>query len=264
MPNATKFLAAAALFGGLTSTACGSSAPSPSNPKAIERNAMTHRVLIAMTSHDKKGDTGQPTGAYLPEVAHPYAVFARANYEIEFATVRGGEVPLDGVEGADAASLSFLEAHRDDLAKTPAAADVDASRFDVIFFAGGHGAMWDFPESTAFANVASKIYEHGGMVAAVCHGPAALVNLKLANGEYLVAGKKVSAFTNEEERAVGLDNVVPFLLADALVERGALHQPAPLWQKQVVIDGRLVTGQNPASATGVAEAVVGVLLGQSR
>lgn len=220
---------------------------------------MSHRVLIAMTSHDKKGDTGKPTGAYLPEVAHPYDVFSRAGYEIELHSVRGGQVPLDGVEDADAISRAFLAAHQEELAKTPAADSIDPARFDVIFFAGGHGAMWDFPENEALAKAAVRIYERGGIVAAVCHGPAALVNLQLSSGEYLVAGKKVSAFTNDEERAVGLENVVPFLLADKLAARGALHQPAPLWQKQVVVDERLVTGQNPASATGVAEAVVGVL-----
>lgn len=217
---------------------------------------MTHRVLIAMTSHDKKGDTGQPTGAYLGEIAHPFDVFTRAGYHIEFASVRGGNVPLDGVDDADATSQAFLAAHRGDLADTPAADSVDAGRFDVIFFAGGHGPMWDFPDNRAFAAAARSIYERGGVVAAVCHGPAALVNLQLSSGAYLVAGKKVSAFTNDEERAVGLATVVPFLLADKLAERGALHLPAPLWQKQVVADQRLVTGQNPASAAGVAEAVV--------
>ncbi len=119
--------------------------------------------------------------------------------------------------------------------------------------------MWDLPDSQAFASVASSIYERGGVVAAVCHGPAALVNVKLSNGQYLVADKQVSAFTNDEERAVKLDAVVPFLLADKLTERGALHQPAPLWQKKVVVSERLVTGQNPASAASVAEAVIEVL-----
>jgi len=259
MSNVTKLLGGAAVLVGLVSVACGSSTPGASTPRASKGEAMTHRVLIAMTSHAEKGDTGQPTGAFLPEVAHPYDVFSRAGYVIELVSVRGGQVPLDGVDDADAASRAFLEQHRDDLAHTAAAASVDASGFDVIFFAGGHGAMWDFPESAAFAKIASSIYEKGGIVSAVCHGPAALVNLKLSSGEYLVAGKKVSAFTNDEERAVGLADVVPFLLADKLSERGALHQPAALWQKKVVVDGRLVTGQNPASAAGVAEAVVGVL-----
>jgi len=220
---------------------------------------MTHRVLIATTSHDKKGSTGQPTGAYLAEVAHPYEAFARAGLAIDFASVRGGAIPLDGVDDADAASRAFLEAHRGDLQRSLAAASVDPARYDAIFYAGGHGAMWDLPDDPAFARVAAAIYDRGGVVAAVCHGPAALVNIRLADGSFLVAGKRVSAFTNEEERAVKLDAVVPFLLADKLVERGATHDPAPNWQQKVVVSDRLVTGQNPASAAGVAEAVVELL-----
>jgi putative intracellular protease/amidase len=222
---------------------------------------MTNRILIATTSHTQKGDTGQPTGAYLPEIAHPYDVFARAGYRVELASVEGGAIPLDGVADADEASRAFLARHRDDLAHSLPAARVDSAAYDAIFFAGGHGAMWDLPDDAAFQRVAREIYERGGIVSAVCHGPAALVNLKLTNGEHLVAGKAVSAFTNEEERAVKLDTVVPFLLADRLRERGARHEAAPPWQKKVVVSERLVTGQNPASSAGVAEAVVAALQG---
>jgi putative intracellular protease/amidase len=119
--------------------------------------------------------------------------------------------------------------------------------------------MWDFPDDAGLARLAASIYERGGTVAAVCHGPAGLVNVKLSTGRYLVEGKQVSAFTNEEESAVGLTGVVPFLLADKLTERGAHHQGAPAWQPKVVTDGRLITGQNPASAQGVAEALVRAL-----
>lgn len=220
---------------------------------------MKKHVLIATTSHSTKGTTGEPTGAYLPEVAHPYDVFIRAGYTVEFASVKGGSIPLDGVKGADAQSNAFLQAHTQELEHSLAANQVEAGKYDAIYFAGGHGAMWDLPDSQAFASVASSIYERGGVVAAVCHGPAALVNVKLSNGQYLVADKQVSAFTNDEERAVKLDAVVPFLLADKLTERGAQHQPAPLWQKKVVVSERLVTGQNPASAASVAEAVIEVL-----
>lgn len=217
------------------------------------------RVLIATTSHATKGSTGEPTGAYLAEVAHPYDVFIRSGYAVEFASVRGGAIPLDGVKDADAVSKTFLAEHGSELNASIAAEAVDPSRYEAIFYAGGHGAMWDLPDSAAFARVASTLYERGGVVAAVCHGPAALVNVKLSNGDYLVAGKTVSAFTNEEERAVKLDTVVPFLLADKLVERGARHEPAAMWQQKVVTSERLVTGQNPASATATAEAVVAVL-----
>ncbi|MFO0620803.1 MAG: type 1 glutamine amidotransferase domain-containing protein [Polyangia bacterium] len=220
---------------------------------------MSKRVLIATTSHTRQGNTGKPTGAYLSEVAHPYEVFRRAGYQIDFASVQGGQIPLDGVADADAVSRAFLTEHGADLAASQAAANVDPSRYDAIFFAGGHGTMWDLPDDRAFQRVTAAIYERGGVVAAVCHGPAALVNVKLTSGKYLVDGKQVSAFTNEEERAVKLDEVVPFLLADALTAHGAQHDPAPKWQKKVVISERLVTGQNPASAAGVADGVVDLL-----
>lgn len=222
--------------------------------------SMTPRILIATTSHTRKGSTGQPTGAYLPEIAHPYEVFTKAGFAVDLASVAGGAIPLDGVEDADATSQAFLRTHGATLlAHSVAAAEVTPARYEAIYFAGGHGAMWDLPENPDFARVAAAIYERGGAVAAVCHGPAALVNVKLSSGAYLVAGKQVSAFTNEEERAVKLEAVVPFLLADKLVERGAVHLPAPNWQAQVVVSERLVTGQNPASAAKVAQAVVDVL-----
>jgi len=227
---------------------------------------MTQRVLIAMTSHDKKGDTGESTGAYLPEIAHPYAEFTKAGIAVDFASTRGGRVPLDGTDKPDEVLAPFLDggALAGRLHDSLAADSVDPSRYTAIFFAGGHGTMWDFPENKAFARIAASIYERGGVVGAVCHGPAALVNVRLSSGQYLVAGKAVSAFTNEEERAAKLDTVVPFLLQDRLVERGAIFKPAALWQKQVVVAERLVTGQNPASAVGVAESMVRLLRDEAR
>lgn len=223
---------------------------------------MTKRILIALTSHDKKGvATGEPTGAYLPEIAHPYAVFSKAGYAIDLVSTRGGRVPLDGVDRSDAASAAFLDdpavAHQ--LSESVASTSVDPASYAAIFFAGGHGAMWDFPDASAFSNAARAIYEAGGVVGAVCHGPAGLVNVRLSNGRYLLADKSVSAFTNDEERAVKLDQVVPFLLESKLIERGARFEGAPNWHKKVVVSERLVTGQNPASASGVAEAMVGLL-----
>jgi putative intracellular protease/amidase len=222
---------------------------------------MSQRILIAMTSHDQKGDTGHKTGAYLPEITHPHAAFVKAGYTVEFASVRGGRVPLDGVDRKDPVNAAFLddpELERSLHASTPSAA-VDASRYDAIFFAGGHGTMWDLPDDAGFAAVTARIYEAGGVVGAVCHGPAGLVNVRLSNGEFLVSGKEVNAFTNEEERAAGLEGVVPFLLEDRLSSRGAKFVSGPKWQKVVVVSERLVTGQNPASAAGVAEAMVRVL-----
>ncbi|HUQ07999.1 MAG TPA: type 1 glutamine amidotransferase domain-containing protein [Kofleriaceae bacterium] len=227
-----------------------------------DRTVRTNRILIATTSHDKKGaTTGEPTGAYLSEVSHPYRVFADAGFEIEVASVRGGKVPLDGVDRADETNAALLDDSRA-MAKLEASipsADVDPARYDAIFFAGGHGTMWDLPTDPGFARATAAIYEAGGVVSAVCHGPAALVDVTLSNGAYLVAGKTVSVFTNAEERAVKLETVVPFLLEDRFTERGARVDAAPLWAAKVSVDERLVTGQNPASAAGVAQAVVGLL-----
>ncbi len=219
-------------------------------------------VLIVMTSHGVKGDTGQPTGFYLGEVTHPLAVFDAAGIPVEFASIQGGEPPVDGVELDDATNAHYWndEKFRRAIRTTLKLDDVDASRYSAIFYAGGHGAVWDFPTSPAVQRVTREVYENGAIVAAVCHGPAALVNVKLGDGSYLVAGRKVSAFTDDEERAVKLDKVVPFLLASTLVQRGALHQPAADWTAKTVVDGRLVTGQNPQSATGTAEAVRDLLL----
>ncbi|MBP3984171.1 type 1 glutamine amidotransferase domain-containing protein [Pseudoxanthomonas helianthi] len=215
-----------------------------------------------MTSHGVKGDTGQPTGFYLGEVTHPLAVFDAAGIPVEFASIQGGEPPVDGVELDDATNARYWndEKFRRAIRTTLKLDDVDASRYSAIFYAGGHGAVWDFPTSPAVQRVTREVYENGAVVAAVCHGPAALVNVKLGDGSYLVAGRKVSAFTDDEERAVKLDKVVPFLLASTLSQRGALHQPAPDWAAKTVVDGRLVTGQNPQSATGTAEAVRDLLL----
>jgi putative intracellular protease/amidase len=140
--------------------------------------------------------------------------------------------------------------------------EVDASRYAGIFFAGGHGAMWDFPGNADVQRVVRDIFEAGGLVAAVCHGPAALVEVTLGDGAYLVAGKELSAFTDSEERAVQLERVVPFLLASILEQRGARHRPAPDWTAKVVVDGRLITGQNPQSASGVGAALRDALLAQ--
>jgi putative intracellular protease/amidase len=223
------------------------------------------KVLLVLTSHDRLGDTGRPTGAYLAEVAHPYDVFSRAGHAVELVSPRGGRPPLDGVDRADAVGRAFLAdpeiQARLDHTRRPD--EIDPAEYDAIVFAGGHGTMWDFPGDARLAALAAAIYERGGVVAAVCHGPAALVNLKLSDGSYLVAGKQVAAFTNEEERATGLERVVPFLLVDALTERGAVHRPAPDWQPNVVVDGRLVTGQNPASAAPLAERVAELLARRS-
>jgi putative intracellular protease/amidase len=219
------------------------------------------RVLLALTSHATLGSTGRPTGYYVPEAAHPWKVFTEHRIEVAFVSTAGGEPPATGYDPADPVQQQFLgdrEVARR-LAVTPRAADLDAADYDAILFVGGHGTMWDFPGDRDLAALAAGVYEAGGVVAAVCHGPAGLVNLRLRDGRYLVEGKEVAAFTNEEEAAVGLTGVVPFLLESALTGRGAKHTMAAPFQPHVVTSERLVTGQNPASATGVAQAVAALV-----
>lgn len=219
---------------------------------------MQKKILFVITSHDKKGSTGQPTGYYLAEVSHPWEVLTNAGYEIDFVSPQGGKAPVDGFNLNDPVNQKFWDdvAYRNKVEHTMMPAEVKPEDYVAIFYAGGHGSMWDFADNTALAEIAARIYEHNGVVAAVCHGPSGLVNIKLSDGKYLVDGKKVNAFTNEEEAAVALDKIVPFLLEDKLIERGAKFEKSGLWQNHVVINQRLVTGQNPASAKGVGEAML--------
>lgn len=222
------------------------------------------KILIVVTSHSQLGNTGKPTGYYLPEVAHPALVLEKAGYQVDIASPQGGKAPMDerSRDLKDPINKKFLETSEAKLNNTLALKDVDAKKYKAIIFAGGHGTMWDFADDKNLQKVATQIYEDGGVVSAVCHGPAALVNIKLSSGKYLVDGKKVTGFTNAEEEAVELTKVMPFLLESKLKERGATFNGAGLWQNNVVVDGRLVTGQNPASAGGVGEAVAKVLSGK--
>lgn len=219
---------------------------------------MPKTVLFALTSHSELGGTGRKTGAYAPEFAHPGSVFEDAGYDVQFVSVDGGQVPLDGIKDGDVVTHEFLTRPQiqQALAQTPTANQLDAEDYDVIYFVGGHGTMWDFRNCQPLKDLAAKIYENGGVVAGVCHGPSALVDLKLSDGSLLVDGKKVSSFTDQEEAAVGLSQEVPFLLQSALEANGADHEGAENFQEYAVADGRLVTGQNPASAAKVAELVL--------
>lgn len=219
------------------------------------------KVLFVLTSHDRKGNTGQPTGYYLPEAAHPWAVLQAEGFDVDFISPNGGRPPMDGTDSADTVSLRFLNSQEvmRKIEKTSTPAQVRASDYSAILFVGGHGTMWDFPDDQSLAKLAASIYESGGVVGAVCHGPAGLVNLKLSDGRYLVSGKRVAAFTDDEERAANLQDIVPFLLATTLRQRGAKHVSAPNWQPNVVVDERLVTGQNPASAEGVGREMARLL-----
>ncbi|MGE8552739.1 MAG: type 1 glutamine amidotransferase domain-containing protein [Chryseobacterium jejuense] len=219
---------------------------------------MKKKILFVVTSHDKKGSTGEDTGYYLGEVSHPWEVLHKAGYEIDFVSPKGGTPPVDGFDLKDPVNKEFWEnkeyKNKIDHSLTPS--QVNPKEYSTIFYAGGHGAMWDLADNKELSDIASIIYENGGIVAGVCHGPAGLVNIKLNNGKYLVDGKKINAFTNEEESAVKLTDVVPFLLENKLKERGAKFEKSGLWQNHVVTDQRVITGQNPQSAKSVGEAIL--------
>ncbi|MBD3878519.1 MAG: type 1 glutamine amidotransferase domain-containing protein [Quinella sp. 1Q5] len=221
------------------------------------------KTLCVVTSNNVKGATGIPTGFWLSELTHPLDKFTAAGFDFVLASIKGGKPPIDkdSLDFNDPINKKFWDAidFQDKLTNTIKLDDVDADDFDAIFFAGGHGVMWDFADSAAIDKVTREIYERGGVVSAVCHGPAALVNVKLSDGSYLVAGKNLTAFTNGEEEAVQATDIVPFLLETKLKEHGAIHHAAANWSNHVVEDGRLITGQNPASAGGVGEAVVKLL-----
>lgn len=216
----------------------------------------TVRVLFVVTNHDKLGSTGKPTGLWLPELTHPYYAIKSSDgprpVEITIASPKGGKAPIDprSLDMKDPDNAKFMKdaTTKAAIENTVRLSEVARKRFDAVFFVGGHGPMWDLPDDQVAQKIAGEVYDKGGVVAAVCHGPAALVNLKLKDGKYLVAGKKVTAFSNKEEDGEGYTKVVPFLLETKLKERGAKFSTAPPHKPNVVVDGRLITGQNPASA----------------
>jgi putative intracellular protease/amidase len=222
------------------------------------------RILIIVTSHAQLGTTGQKTGFWLEELAVPYMHFARAGAVVDIASPKGGQPPVDPKsQGADSddvkAFLADPEAQKR-LAQTLPLATVKAD-YDAYFVAGGHGVVWDLPEDTRLQGLLAAAYDGGKVVSAVCHGPAALVGVRLKSGQPLVAGRTVAGFSDEEEIAVGLAGVVPFLLEKKLKELGGKYERGPMWGRFAVTDGRLVTGQNPASSLAVAEQVLAVLTG---
>ena len=171
----------------------------------------------------------------------------------------GGHAPIDGYDPSDPVQHAFLAEFGPKGPDTLSPEQIDASRYDAVFFVGGHGTMWDFANNRTLAAAPETVAAAGGVIAAVCHGPSGLVGLQNSDGSPIVSGKRIAAFTNDEETAVGLTDVVPFLLADALIELGAIHIAAPNFTTNVVVDGQLITGQNPASAEGVARAIIAKL-----
>jgi len=218
------------------------------------------RVLIVLTSHTELGDTGEKTGFWLPELTHPYYEFKKAGFTVDVASIEGGMAPLDGkaFEEADEYHQIFLN-DAELMAKVMRSiplAQVNPDDYQAILFSGGSGPMWDFPDNKDINRISAAIYENKGIVSAVCHGNAALINITLADGSLLIKDKRVSAFSNEEEANLGTTEIIPFLLQDKLIERGAIYVPGKAWQENVVVADRLITGQNPASAKKVAQSII--------
>ncbi len=188
---------------------------------------MDKKILFAVTSNGKKGDTGESTGYYLSEVAHPWNVLHRAGYDIDFISPKGGKPPVEAVDLDDPLNAAFWndEAGRGRVERSRRPDEIYSNDYAALFFAGGHGTMWDFPGNPELAKLILAFHGEDKVIAAVCHGPSALADVKLENGRYLVEGKRINAFTDDEERAVGMDKIVPFLLESRLIER-VLRNPA--------------------------------------
>ena len=223
------------------------------------------KILIVLTSHDKLGDTGEKTGFWMEEFAAPFYVFKDAGADITLASPLGGQPPLDPKSDApdfqtDATRrFSSDAAARADLANTLKLANVSANDFDGVFYPGGHGPMWDLAEDGTSVALIEAMLSAGKPVAAVCHAPAVLRHPKTAAGVSVVQGRKVTCFSNTEEEAVGLTEVVPFSLEDMLKQNGGIYSRGDDWQAHVVTDGLLITGQNPASSELVAKAMLAKL-----
>ncbi|MDW3191540.1 MAG: type 1 glutamine amidotransferase domain-containing protein [Cytophagales bacterium] len=221
---------------------------------------MSKKVLFIVSSAQEIGPNKRKTGNYLPEVSHPYHEFVEKGYEVAFASTAGGEAPIDGLELTDdPLNVDFLNGEGIALAKNTQKIDaVDVANYDAVFVPGGLGPMVDMPENSDVHKAIADTYERGAIVGAVCHGPVSLVNVTLSDGTPIVQGKTIASFTNEEEEGYAKEDV-PFLLESALKEKGAKFLSVSPWQANSIADGRLVTGQNPASAKGVAEKMIALL-----
>lgn len=227
---------------------------------------MNKRVLMIVTSNARMGDTGKITGIWAEELAVPYYAFIDAGIAVELASPKGGAVPFDpaslkpkGQNGVHVERfLADAEAQRC-CAATRTTAQTDTAGFDAVFFPGGHGAMWDLPADIGVTRAVEAAYQANKIIAAVCHGPAGLVAAKRADGKSILHGKRVNAFTDDEEAAAGLTHVVPFALETRMREQGGIFEKADNWHAFAVRDGNLITGQNPMSSALVAQHVLDAL-----
>ena len=225
------------------------------------------QVLFVLTSHDRLGDTGRETGYYFDEMAAPYWALSDAGHTVRFASIAGGKPPVDAAslpEDPDERPEPVTRFLADDdamaaLQRSTPIADIDAAGYDAVFLPGGHGTVFDFPGNPDLASLIGAVYADGGVVGAVCHGPSGLVDAVKPDGTPLVADLRVAGFTDAEEEAVGLTEVVPFLLESRLRKLGGRFEGVGNFEPHAVRDGRLVTGQNPASAGPVGALLVEAL-----
>ena len=225
------------------------------------------KILMVLTSHNVLGSTGRPTGFWLEEFTAPYYVFLDAGQQVTVASPKGGQPPIDPKSDEPANQTASMTRFKGDkaaqsvLASTVKLADMKVSDFDTVFYSGGHGPMWDLAEDPVSIALIEAFYDAGKPVAAVCHAPGVLRHAT-HKGQPLVKGKRVTGFTNEEEEEVQLTHVVPFLVEDELLRLGGRFEKVGNWKVFAITDGRLITGQNPASSTAAAQALL-KLLGQS-
>ncbi|MED1918645.1 type 1 glutamine amidotransferase domain-containing protein [Bacillus thuringiensis] len=218
---------------------------------------MAKQILMVVTNHTDMQE-GKKTGIWLSEFAEAYLAFENKGYEITVASPLGGVGPIDPGSVEDQTAQEILDAAKH-LENTKKLDDVTADGFEAIFLPGGHGTMFDLPDNQNLQQLLRDFYEAGKIVAAVCHGPAGLVGATLSDGQPLVAGKRVNAFTDREEAATGLGSYLPFLLESKIRDLGAIYVAAPNWSTHVEVDGNLITGQNPQSTLAVTEAVISKL-----
>ena len=221
---------------------------------------MKKKILFVVSSARIIGPHNRVTGNLLTEVAHPYEAFKKQGYEVDIFSVKGGEAPIDMVEMDDPTNIAFL--NDEGLTKMKSTESIESipslGGYDAVFVPGGLAPVVDMPDNPTVQSIFSSMYENGKVVSAVCHGPVALINVKLSDGSYLVEGKNVTGFSIAEEQGYAKEDV-PFELEDVLKARGAKYSSTAPWQAYSITDGRLVTGQNPASAQGVAERVIAIL-----
>jgi putative intracellular protease/amidase len=217
------------------------------------------KILIPVTNHSTLGTTEQENGTFSPEITHSLQVFLAAGFEYDIASIKGGKAPIYGtdIEG-DAVNIAILnnEEFQNRINNTLPVSDINIADYDAVFYPGGFGLLSDLASNQDFARSSAKHYEDGGILAAVCHGPAALLPITLSNGKKLLATKSVTGFTREEEVDYGTIDDIPFLLEESLARNAARYSKAQPWTVLVIEDGRVITGQNPASAHAVAKAIV--------